>query len=80
MFFTLSGILILSKAVFANAEYPISSTPSEIVTFFKFLHSLNAYVSILLTLEGIFTVSKSVAANAAQPIFSTPSEIVTLFR
>ena len=53
---TLAGIVTLVKPVLANAFVPIISTPSSIVTLFKFSQPSNALLPIFTRLlkAGIF--------------------------
>jgi len=80
MFCIVPGIVIELIGVPKNASAPIDFNPSLSVTSFKFLHSLNAFVSIFSTVLGMFTEVRPVLENASDNISFRPSCNVISFK
>ena len=63
---------------FANAYFPMDTTPSGMAIIFNFSQPLKAEIPIEVTDEGITTESKLLQdKNAPSPMDETPSERMT---
>lgn len=80
MFCIVPGIVIELIGVPENALSPIDFNPSLSATSVKFLHSLNAFISIFSTVLRMFSEVRPVLENASDNISFKPSCNVISFK